>query len=173
MAVLKEVLRLLPPASCSRAGKPDISITDDDGNRCPTDDTIIWAIRQEMHRSPKYWRRPDEFLPERWLVEPALELYPMKGAWRPFEHGPRNCIAQGLAMVKLRAVLALIARECDSKPCYDEWDRLHARSKKGVQTYRGERAYQIEEGAPHPTEHYPCRVSVRKLWAVVISFPRH
>lgn len=33
-----------------------------------------------MHRSPKYWVRPDEFIPQRWLVEPRHELYPMKGA---------------------------------------------------------------------------------------------
>ena len=159
-AVIKETMRLFPAASCGRAGKPKTDLIDDQGERCPTDNTMIWIIHSAMHRAPEYWKRPDEFLPERWLVDPGHELYPMKSAWRPFEHGPRNCIAQGLAMTEIRVVLVLIAREFDFKPAYDEWDSLHP--KKGVQTYRGERVYQIEEGAAHPADHYPCRVSLRE-----------
>jgi cytochrome P450 len=159
-AVIKEALRLFAPAGTSRAGKQNESIVDDQGNVCPTDHAMVWIIHVEMHRAPKYWKRPDEFLPERWLVEPGHELYPMKGAWRPFEHGPRNCIAQSLVMTELRVILACIVRQFDFKPAYDEWDRLHPR--KGLKTYRGERVYQVEEGAAHPVEHYPCRVSLIK-----------
>jgi cytochrome P450 len=83
-AVIKEVLWLFPPAGSSRVGKPNESITDDEGNTCPTDHAMVWMIHVEMHRAPKYWKRPDEFLPERWLVDPEHDLYPMKGAWRPF-----------------------------------------------------------------------------------------
>jgi cytochrome P450 len=160
-AVLKEAMRLFPPASCSRAGKPNSSVTDDHGNVCPTEHAMVWIIHVGMHRAPQYWKRPDEFLPERWLVEPGHELYPMKGAWRAFEHGPRNCIAQSLSMTELRIVLACIVREFDFSPAYEEWDRLHPRS--GLKTYRGERVYQIEGGAAHPVEHYPCRVFFRKM----------
>ena len=160
-AVIKEVLRLFTPAGSSRQGKPNINITDDQGNVCPTEDAMVWMIHVEMHRAPKYWKRPEEFLPERWLVEPGHELYPMKGAWRPFEHGPRNCVAQSVVMTELRVVLACIVRQFDFKPAYDEWDAIHPR--KGLKTYRGERVYQMEEGAAHPVEHYPCRVSLRKV----------
>ena len=114
----------------------------------------------ETHRAPKYWKRPDEFIPDRWLVEPSHELSTMKGAWRSFELGPRNCIAQGLVMTELRVVLASIFREFDFKPAYDEWDALHPRS--GVQKYRGERVYQIEEGSAHPVDRYQCRVFFRQ-----------
>ena len=79
-ATIKETLRLFTPASSSRAGKLHTDITDDAGNRCPTDDATVFLIHVEMHRSSKYWVRPDEFLPERWLVDPGHELYPMKGA---------------------------------------------------------------------------------------------
>ena len=79
-AIIKETLRLFTPAGSTRAGKPHVDITDDAGNRCPTDDATILFSHVEMHRSPKYWVRPDEFLPERWLVDPEHELYPMKGA---------------------------------------------------------------------------------------------
>ena len=159
-AVTKEALRLFTPAGGTRAGKPGVSVTDDEGNECPTSDAIIFIIHTEMHRSAKYWVLPDEFIPERWLVDPGHELYPMKGAWRAFEHGPRNCIGQGLVMTQMSVVLAMVAREFDFHPAYDEWDRLNP--SKGLKTFRGERAYQIEEGAAHPADKYPCRVSVRE-----------
>ena len=160
-AVIKETLRLFPPASCSRQGKPNVDVVDDQGNHCPTDHAMVWILHVETHRSPQYWSRPEEFLPERWLVEADDDLYPMKGAWRAFEHGPRNCMAQGLVMMELRVVLVLIAREFEFQPSYAEWDRLHPR--KGLKTWRGERVYQIEEAAAHPVEQYPCRVALRKL----------
>ena len=97
-AVIKESLRLFSPAASTRAGKPTVSLPSDVGTRLPTADAIILIIHVEMHRSPKYWLRPDDFVPERWLVGPEHELYPQRGAWRPFEHGPRNCIAQDLVL---------------------------------------------------------------------------
>lgn len=66
-------------------------------------------------------------------------------------------MAQGLVIAEPRVVLALIAREFDFIPAYMEWDESHPR--KGLW---GERVYQIEEGAAHPANHYPCRVSVRQ-----------
>lgn len=159
-AVLKEALRLFAPAGTSRAGKPHQTVTDDAGNTLPTDECLIFITHVAMHRADKYWVRPEEFLPERWLVEPGHELYPMRGAWRPFEHGPRNCIAQGQVMTALRVILVCVVREFDFRPAYAEWDRLHPR--KGLNTYRGERVYQVEEGAAHPVHHYPCRVSLRE-----------
>lgn len=94
-------------------------------------------------------------------MEQGRELYPVKGAWRPaFDHGPRNCIGQGLVMVELRVILACITREFDFKPAYDDWDLLNPR--KGVRTYRGERAYQVSDGVSHPVDHRPCKVSLRK-----------
>ena len=158
-AVIKEVLRLFPPAASSRQGKPGAIIHDDHGTACPTNDVImIWTIHVELHRAPKYWKRPDEFLPHRWLVEPTHGLFPVKDAWRAFEYGPRNCIAQGIVMTELKIILACMVREFDFMPAYDEWDRLHP--SKGPKTHRGDRAYQMEEAAAHPVEHYPCRVSM-------------
>ena len=160
-AVIKEVLRLFPPAASSRQGKPGVNIHDDHGTVCPTDDVImIWTIHVELHRSPKYWKRPTEFLPERWLVESGHELFPVKDAWRAFEYGPRNCIAQGIVMAELKIILACVVREFEFRPAYEEWDRLHP-GKEG-RVYRGDRAYQMEEAAAHPVEHYPCRVSLRE-----------
>lgn len=108
-------------------------------------DAIVFIVHTEMHRSPKYWPRPDDFIPERWLVGPEHKLYPRKGSWRAFEHGPRNCIAQDLVMVELSVLLAMVAREFEFRNCYEEWDEL--KPKKEKKTYRGERAYQIDRAS--------------------------
>jgi hypothetical protein len=61
-----------------------------------------------------------------------------------------------MVMTEIKLVLAHLAREFEFKDAYDEWDGLS--SRKGPKTYRGERAYQ---GATHPAQNYPCRVSIR------------
>ncbi|PGH05688.1 hypothetical protein GX51_02848 [Blastomyces parvus] len=160
LAVIKESMRLFPPAGGTRAGKPGVNVTDDAGNVCPTDDAILWILHGEMQTSEKYWVKPDAFLPERWLVPRGHELYPSPGAWRPFEHGPRNCVAQTLTLVELRIILACLARTFEIVPAYDEWDAKHP--VKGAKHYRGERAYLVQSGAAHPTAQYPCRVKLAK-----------
>lgn len=77
-----------------RAGKPGCLIVDDQGNQCPTEDATIWSNHVEMHRT-----YPDDFPLERWLVKQGDELGPIKSAWKPFEHGPRNCGAQSPVMM--------------------------------------------------------------------------
>lgn len=160
-AVIKETLRLFPPGSGIRQGARGVELVGEDGARYPTENTLIWILHTAMHRVAENWVSPDAFLPERWLVEPGHRLYPRKGAWRAFEWGPRNCIGQSLAMTELRIALAMIVRDFDFTPGYEEWDRLHP--QKGIRTYRGERAYQIEEAAAHPADNYPCRISISEL----------
>jgi cytochrome P450 len=69
-AVMKEALRLFPSASGFREGKPGVSITDEDGTAYPTDNCYVWVVHLALHRDPKYFKDPDSFLPERWLVGP-------------------------------------------------------------------------------------------------------
>ncbi|MCJ1420219.1 hypothetical protein MMC32_006576 [Xylographa parallela] len=161
-AVLKETMRLFPGASAIRDGAPGVDLVDDDGNRYPTEGMNIWIVHPVLQRNPLYWKRPNDFLPERWLVGPEDELYPVKGAWRPFEFGARNCIGQGLVMLELKVVLALVIREYDIKAAYEDWDLLHPDKTNGITTVDGERAYQIEKGGAHPADMFPCRVSFRK-----------
>ena len=162
-AVIKEALRLFPPGGCSRAGQSTVTLRSDSGKECPTDNVVaVFTIHSELQRSPVYWNQPDLFLPERWLVKPGHDLYPVKGAYRAFEIGPRNCVAQAFVMTELKVVLACVVRQFDFSPAYEEFDRLKTPKRQAkVRTYRGERAYQIEEGAAHPSEHYPCRVAIR------------
>ena len=157
-AVIKETLRLYPPASSPRSGEPGYFIQGVDGRRLPTDEFLVWSNAYAIHRDPRYWPEPNDFIPERWLVEEGDQLYPLKGVYRPFEFGPRNCIGQELAMLELKLVLIMTAREFEIKSAYDDWDRSHL--KNGPKTVSGDRAYQILSGAAHPSDGLPCRVSL-------------
>jgi cytochrome P450 len=159
LAVIKESMRLFPAASASREGSKGVNVTDDSGRLLPTEDTILWILHVEVHQWDKYWVRGDKFLPERWMVPANHPLHPRPGTWRPFELGPRNCIAQAMVLVELRIVLACLARSFGVTPAYEEWDRLRGRSAGTLKLVNGERAYQVERGAAHPVEGYPCRVS--------------
>lgn len=159
LAIIKEAMRLYPPAGASRDGVSGVDVTNDAGSPCPTDGTILWIMHREVHQWEKYWVRGSEFLPERWLVSSDHELYPVPGAWRPFEVGPRNCIAQAMVMVELRVLLACLARTFDVKPAYDELDVKRGAKGDCLLVY-GERAYQIEKGASHPVGGYPCQVTL-------------
>lgn len=155
VAVIKESTRLFPAASTTRSGEPGFYITDQ-GRRYPTNGHLVYLISQAIHRDPAYWPHPDKFLPKRWLTSPGDPLYPIKGAWRPFEHGPRSCIGLELAMIEMKIVMILTLREFNIHAMYEELDKLTPR--KGPQTVDGERAYQI--GLGQPSGNLPCRVSL-------------
>lgn len=159
-AVVKEALRLFPPAASIRQGVEGVDLIDEEGNHYPTGNCMVYILHTAIQRDPANFVRAKEFVPERWLVGPEDPLYPsVKGAWRPFEYGPRNCIGQLQVMVEVKTVLALTVREFDIKPAYDEWDAKNP--KKGLRTVDGNRAYQVDEGAAHPADHFPCRVYIR------------
>ena len=159
LAVIKETLRLYPPASSIRNGEPGFSVTTPDGRQCPTEGLLVWSNHVAIHRNPDFWQQPEDFLPERWIVEKDDPLSPAaKGAWRAFEYGPRNCIGQELAMLEVKLVLALTLREFTIESAYDEWDKM--KLPKGPKTVNGDRAYQILWGAAHPSDGFPCKVTV-------------
>lgn len=154
-AVIKETLRLYPPAATARQGVPNTFLTQPDtGKSLPTEGFLVWSASTATQRHPAYWERPDEFVPERWLAREGDPLYPRKNAWRPFELGPRNCIGQELAQLELRAILAMTLRELDMEPAYaaDAPEAL------------GEKAYQVMDVGDitgHVKNGFPVRVKVR------------
>ncbi|KAJ5740972.1 hypothetical protein N7493_000844 [Penicillium malachiteum] len=173
LAVIKETLRLYPPASTSRGGLAgkQATLTDPNGNLYPIDYVGANILHPACHLNPRVWPRAKEFLPERWLGEAGHELYPVPGAWRPFEHGPHNCIGQTLVYNEIRVVLAMSLRSFNISPAYDEWDALNLQ-KEGLvgrltrqfrkpvpNTLNGERAYQTEL-AGYPKDDYPCRIEL-------------
>ncbi|KAH8879756.1 cytochrome P450 monooxygenase-like protein [Thozetella sp. PMI_491] len=156
-AVIKETMRLFPVANGLRLGSSELEVVDEKGNRYPTDGFAVVISHYANQMNPKVWPRVEEFLPERWLVEPGHELYPPPRAWRPFEHGARSCPGQQQVFTEIKAVLACTVREFDIQNCYAELDKGKKLDLSGV---AGQRPYMIDAGAAHPTGKYPCRISL-------------
>ncbi|KAI2603764.1 cytochrome P450 [Hypoxylon sp. NC1633] len=157
LAVMKETLRLFPPANGIRLGSRDLVLTGRDGVNYPTEGCAVQINHFSIHRNPSSWPRALEFVPERFLVGPDHDLYPPKGAWRTFEYGVRNCTGQAFVLKELRAFLALVCREFDFQECYDE---VYAGEKVDLRNVDHEKAYLIEHGAAHPRGQFPCRISL-------------
>jgi hypothetical protein len=176
LAVIKETMRIWPPSSSIREGVSSVSLTDQTGTVVPTGGLNATIMHYYVHTNPRVWKRPLEFLPERWLVDSGHELYPPPGAWRPFEFGSRNCIGQTLVMNEIRIAVILAIRKFDIVPAYEEWDAmqlanegLYAKMMRSIgfagqecKTVFGDRAYQTMRSGWHPADGYPCRVSLAK-----------
>lgn len=156
-AVLKETMRLYPVASSLRGGEPGFCVRDPEGRSLPTDGFLVWAVSQPLHRDPNYWVRPETFIPDRWLVGPEDPLYPIKGAWRPFEYGPRNCIGQELAMMELKIAMVFVLHRFDVEVAYAQFD---LEKPKNPNTVSGERAYQLTLAGP--SDGLPCKVKPKQ-----------
>lgn len=118
-AVIKESMRLYPVAPfIVRKLTTDVAIPNESGTKkqalsLPASTfACVWIY--SLHRHPKLWHRPDEFLPERWInsLLRSKDLGQQEyGAYMPFAIGPRNCLGQPLAQVILRILLARIVNK--------------------------------------------------------------
>jgi cytochrome P450 len=108
--VVKESLRLYPPAyGVVRTALKDCEIG---GYSVPAGATLAifpWTV----HRDPRYFERPLEFVPERWDNDFARGL--PRCAYFPFGVGPRVCIGNYFATTELVLMLAAIARKFQFK----------------------------------------------------------
>ncbi|KAI0140484.1 cytochrome P450 [Xylariaceae sp. FL1272] len=170
LAVIKETIRMYAPAGTVRAGAPGTSIRDLQGNEHPMDYVGAHVLHQALHFNPRVWPKPDDFLPERFLVGSEHELYADPAAYRPFEQGARNCIGQTLVWNELRIAVILTCREFNVRDAYAEFDAeqelkvgVWGKMKRNlfgqpIRTLHGDRAYQTDSGGLHPVDGYPCRV---------------
>ncbi|KAG4220137.1 hypothetical protein PC116_g31384 [Phytophthora cactorum] len=122
-AVIKETLRLHPPAATARTTKHGTGFTvrAPDGQQHCLDGMIIYNCETLIHRDPDiYGDTANSFVPERWIgqddEQSTSDLSPNQiplSSWRPFERGPRNCIGQEFANIELRVIIAVVARRYD------------------------------------------------------------
>lgn len=98
--VIKESLRLLPPASIGiRVTTAPCNLG---GFAIPEDSHVIFS-QFVTHRNPDLYKNPNQFNPERWL-----SIHPTPYEYLPFSAGPHMCIGAGFAMQELKVVLSMI-----------------------------------------------------------------
>lgn len=96
--VLKESLRLLPPAPFNhRIAGQDTELA---GHGIPRGTELVSSL-YHTHRSPEVFAQPQRFLPERWQRSD-----PGPYAYCPFGAGPRMCIGASFATLEIKLVLA-------------------------------------------------------------------
>ncbi|MED6179552.1 hypothetical protein PIB30_001846 [Stylosanthes scabra] len=136
--IVVESLRLYPqpPLLIRRSLKPDVLPGgykgDKDGYAIPAGTDVFLSV-YNMHRSPYFWERPDEFEPERFLVQRTNEqiegwagfdpsrspgaLYPNEiisdFAFLPFGGGPRKCVGDQFALMESTVALAMLLQNFD------------------------------------------------------------
>jgi cytochrome P450 len=97
--------RLDPPAALlGREAIRDVTIG---GYHIPTG-TTLFLCQWVTHRDPRWFDRPEEFRPERWLDGLAGRLH--RYVYFPFGGGPRICIGNTFAMMEAVMVLAAVAQ---------------------------------------------------------------
>jgi len=104
-AVILESMRLYPPAYV--LGRESAVAGDIGPYRFPAG-TTVFASPWVMHRDPRYFDRPAEFDPGRWLDGLAKRL--PRFAYFPFGGGPRLCIGNSFAMMESTLILAALAQ---------------------------------------------------------------
>ncbi|XP_019237184.1 PREDICTED: cytochrome P450 97B2, chloroplastic [Nicotiana attenuata] len=104
---------------------------DKDGYEIPAGTDVFLSV-YNLHRSPYFWDKPDEFEPERFLVpkESSIEgwagfdpsrspgaLYPNEiisdFAFLPFGGGPRKCVGDQFALMESTIALAMLLQKFD------------------------------------------------------------
>lgn len=104
-AVLNESMRLYPPAWITdRQNVEDDSL----GEFNIKSDTLIGVSFYELHRNPKYWHNPDQFVPERFLGEEKKRSMQF---FYPFGAGPRMCIGAGFAIYEMCLAVSYIIKK--------------------------------------------------------------
>ena len=104
-AAIKEAMRLYPPGwlLTRRTIGPDRF----SGYAAPAG-TDVMLSPYLIQRHPRYWDRPDEFRPERFLeagVDPREQWI-----YVPFAAGPRHCVGENFAMYEMTLHVSKVAR---------------------------------------------------------------
>ena len=121
--VLKETLRLYPAVHLvGRTALEDVRL----GKFLVKRGEEVILPLHVLQRDPRFFSRPEEFVPERWASPPgpsACQRY----AHLPFSTGPRVCIGQAVAMAELRGIVTAILTRFRLTPLGERAPRLDTR----------------------------------------------
>ncbi|WP_372366935.1 cytochrome P450 [Candidatus Uabimicrobium sp. HlEnr_7] len=108
VAVIKEAMRFYPPAwGLGREVIEDIEIA---GKKIEKN-AQVFMLMYIMHRDPRFFENPNDFIPERWTPQFEKQLH--RYAYFPFGGGPRLCIGNHFAMMEATLLLAYMLQQCD------------------------------------------------------------
>jgi cytochrome P450 len=105
LQVIKEVLRLYPPAPFYVRD----ALTEDQLGEFNTQGLPVMMSPYYTHRHPEFWDEPLAFNPDRWTPEREADMHPY--AYHPFAAGQRVCIGNNFSLLESHILLALLARE--------------------------------------------------------------
>ena len=114
--IMQETLRIEPPVTLTSNLTVSETVTLAGKYTIPEGWPIVFNLFN-LHRNPKEWQRPDEFLPERWDHSHPLYLTPdgkkrNPASFGPFLGGRRVCLgktlAENLAKVFIPMIISLV-----------------------------------------------------------------
>src|SRR3954447_6897239 len=119
-AIVREVLRLRPPASGSLRRLLEPMLVE--GRELPAGATVL-VPTSLVHRDPRGFRDPERFEPERWLADitPSWPFFPFGG-------GARRCVGEPLAHAEIETVVPAVMRKVELTPLAAEPERMVQRT---------------------------------------------
>jgi cytochrome P450 len=97
-AVINEIMRLYPAGwILAREAAEDSTI----GEFKIKKGQVLAVSPLFTHRDPRWWKNPDDFIPERFLEGHELYNKAPKNAYLPFSIGKRNCIGARFAVLEI------------------------------------------------------------------------
>lgn len=103
--VFKESLRLYPPTWLNE--REALTTTELGDYEIRAGQHVIFSGYM-MHRDRRFFRHPNDFLPERWFDDASPNSHPY--SYVPFGGGPRTCLGMNLSLVVMRTTLEALYR---------------------------------------------------------------
>ncbi|ROW04459.1 hypothetical protein VMCG_04952 [Cytospora schulzeri] len=108
---ISETLRLRPAVLVAGSRETPAGGIQIDEVHIPGNTNVLVPIYQ-IHRDPRYWKKAEEFIPERW-GERRVELGTEKAPYFPFLSGAYTCPGKNVANMSLRIALAMLVQKFD------------------------------------------------------------
>lgn len=129
-AVIQEAMRLYPPGWI--LSRRTIEADEFSGYVIPPK-TDVMLSPYLIGRHPAHWEAPDEFRPERFLVEDPRDRW----VYIPFAAGPRHCVGENFAMYEMAVHVSRVARRWRMEYVADDGEieieaAINLRTRRGL-----------------------------------------
>lgn len=115
--VVKECLRLYPPFPLlQREPEMDDILVD---VKIPAK-TPVYIVPWLLHHHPKYWKQPEDFLPDRFMSNASHGDAPSDFVYIPFGRGSRMCAGYHLALLEMKILTVYICHYYNWKCSFPE-----------------------------------------------------